>query len=305
MRTMRLHLVIVAIGFGAALFHPRLAFSNVTSIGETVKTNHVSVNLWSKPGRTSAEKIDKIERYEEIQVIERRQLGNGELWYRVQLNRHPSWRRATKVGWVDAKFFVSIRSASTGDRTKPAAPADCPMCNKSNASSDGSLERQISTLKQVNDKISIRANGNSSKGFIWPAVGPLRSGFGMRRHPILGVVKLHNGIDIAGGDGTLVRAAKAGKVLASKGGCITGAKACNGGAGNFVVIDHGDGTVTKYLHLSSRCALAKPNSRVTQGESVACIGSTGASTGPHLHFSILRNGKYVNPVAGELPTESK
>ena len=96
---------------------------------------------------------------------------------------------------------------------------------------------------------------------------------------------MHYGIDIGAGYGTIARAADDGTVITST---------YNSSYGHYIVISHGNGMTTLYAHLSSR--LVKAGDKVTQGQTIGKIGSTGASTGPHLHFEVSVNGSRVNPL---------
>lgn len=122
--------------------------------------------------------------------------------------------------------------------------------------------------------------------FIVPASGRRSSGFGMRRHPVLGATRMHNGIDIAAPTGTAIRASASGTVVTA-----TSMR----GYGNTVVIDHGGGFSTLYGHCSR--LFVRAGQRVNQGDRIAAVGSTGLSTGPHLHFEIRINGRPVNPAS--------
>lgn len=139
--------------------------------------------------------------------------------------------------------------------------------------------------QQQEEEEEVPAPSGSSE-FLWPATSyTITSYFGSRTHPIYGVTRYHSGLDIAAGYGT--------SVYASKGGTVVDASYC-GGYGYLVEIDHGDGTMTRYAHLSSfNCSIGQS---VSQGQVVAYVGSTGASTGPHLHFEILVNGVQVDPL---------
>jgi murein DD-endopeptidase MepM/ murein hydrolase activator NlpD len=119
----------------------------------------------------------------------------------------------------------------------------------------------------------------SSSGFIWPVSGPVTSGFGWRWG------RMHEGIDIAVPSGTPVHASASGRVI--YGGWL-------GGYGNLVVIDHGGGIATAYGHNTS--IVAGTGSGVSQGQVVAYSGSTGHSTGPHVHFEVRVNGSAVDPM---------
>ena len=119
----------------------------------------------------------------------------------------------------------------------------------------------------------------SASGFIWPVSGTVVSGFGMRWG------RLHEGIDIAASSGTPIWAAAAGTVIYA--GWL-------GGYGNLVVVDHGNGLATAYAHASA--ILVGVGQQVAQGETVALVGSTGNSSGPHLHFEVRVNGTAVDPL---------
>ncbi|HOP63504.1 MAG TPA: M23 family metallopeptidase [Spirochaetota bacterium] len=118
-----------------------------------------------------------------------------------------------------------------------------------------------------------------------PLGGRLSSFFGNRRHPIFRRKKFHNGLDIAAPRGTLIGAARGGVVVAT---------GWNGGYGKAVIIDHGDGYRTLYGHMS--VIYAKPGQKVKAGKVIGRVGSTGLSTGPHLHFTIWHNGRLINPM---------
>ena len=115
----------------------------------------------------------------------------------------------------------------------------------------------------------------------------LTSAFGMRKHPVLGVVRMHNGVDMACAQGTPIYATRAGKVTR------TAYQA--GGAGNYVSINHLDGFSSVYMHMTHYVVSAGQS--VSQGQLIGYVGSTGISTGPHLHFGISYAGTYVNPLA--------
>lgn len=121
----------------------------------------------------------------------------------------------------------------------------------------------------------------------------LSSGFGMRRHPILGYSKLHKGVDFAAAPGTPVMAAGDGVVRRAN---------RFGGYGNYVRIGHSNGYDTAYGHLLRFAKGVRAGTRVRQGQVIAYVGSTGASTGPHLHYEVLQRGHNVNPVALKVAT---
>ena len=123
---------------------------------------------------------------------------------------------------------------------------------------------------------------------IWPIAKSgtvITSNYGMREHPIQGVVKIHTGLDIGAGFGSPVVAAADGVV--SYAGWL-------GGYGNCVMINHGNGLTTLYGH--GQKILTELNKEVKQGDLIMEVGSTGNSTGPHLHFEVRLNGNHTNPL---------
>jgi murein DD-endopeptidase MepM/ murein hydrolase activator NlpD len=121
--------------------------------------------------------------------------------------------------------------------------------------------------------------------FIFPANAHISSGFGNRIHPILGYSRFHGGVDFAAPQGSTIRAADSGQVIFS---------GWYGGYGQAVIIDHGGGITTLYAHASR--LFVQEGQMVQQGQSIAAVGSTGLSTGPHLHFEVRQNGNPVNPM---------
>jgi len=118
----------------------------------------------------------------------------------------------------------------------------------------------------------------------WPAAGKISSGFGMREHPRYGDRRMHTGIDITMPRGTALHATADGVVsFADR----------SGGNGNIVVIEHGQGLSTVYAHNTRNSV--KAGQTVKRGEVIAYSGSTGVSTGPHVHYEVWRNGQSVNP----------
>lgn len=120
---------------------------------------------------------------------------------------------------------------------------------------------------------------------IWPTKGWISRGYGMKYDPFTGYKQMHSGLDIANHRGTPIVATADGRV-ASVG--------RNGGMGKTIVINHGFGFKTKYGHLSE--IKVKRGQKVKRGDVIALMGSTGYSTGPHLHYEVIRNGRTLNPM---------
>ena len=158
------------------------------------------------------------------------------------------------------------------------------------------LQQQIdeyqSSLDKIDSQILFLTAGGVGEDyiggeFLWPTPGyyTITSQFGMRFHPILKVYRMHSGMDIGAPMGADVVAANSGIVTASS---------YLSAAGNAIIIDHGGGVSTLYGHASE--LIAKVGDRVEKGDVIMKIGSTGLSTGPHLHFGISINGQYVDPL---------
>lgn len=136
------------------------------------------------------------------------------------------------------------------------------------------------------------SSGNSSStnvsanGFLWPvpSSGRITCGFGYRNQPTSGASTYHQGIDIGASSGSNIVAAKSGTVVTAS---------YNVAAGNYIMISHGGGIYTVYMHCSK--LLVSVGDTVDRGDVIALVGSTGVSTGPHLHFGVSINGSYVDP----------
>lgn len=140
------------------------------------------------------------------------------------------------------------------------------------------------------------ASGKNARKFLMktPINGArLSSGFGFRRHPILGYSALHKGTDFAAGAGTPIMAAGDGVVVKA---------GYNGGYGNYVRIRHTDGYETAYAHMSRYGRGVRPGVQVRQQQIIGYVGSTGRSTGPHLHYEVLLRGQQINPMRLKVPT---
>ena len=161
------------------------------------------------------------------------------------------------------------------------------------------IEKELKEEEELSYRISqmikeLQSNQKYAGGTMeWPLPNDysVHSAFGMRLHPILKVMKMHTGVDIGGKYGASIVAANSGTVISA---------GWNGGYGYCVIIDHGmkdnKSITTLYGHCSK--LLVKKGDKVSKGQAIANVGSTGNSTGPHLHFEVRENGDPVNPING-------
>ena len=131
------------------------------------------------------------------------------------------------------------------------------------------------------------SSGGLGGGFLVPVDGVKTSGFGPRHHPILKQVRNHNGVDWAAPTGTPILAVAAGRVTRAGDG---------GGYGNVVYLDHGNGVETRYAHMNAFAKGLKKGKQVAAGDVIGFVGTTGRSTGPHLHFELRSDGQPLDPL---------
>lgn len=191
-----------------------------------------------------------------------------------------------KQGEYESKVALRNKKINQIDSDVAAARA---QADKEDAAM-AELRSQIAGMSKSGQASSTSSGASvASYGSMqWPSATSktITSPYGSRFHPIQKRTKFHTGIDIGAASGTAVLAAESGKVIMAR---------WNGGYGNCVVIDHGGGITTLYGHNSS--LKVSVGQKVTKGQTIALVGSTGNSTGPHIHFEVLINGNYTNPMA--------
>lgn len=152
-----------------------------------------------------------------------------------------------------------------------------------------SLDELLKASKELEKRIRAQQGKSSGTGsiepFVRPVSGPITSYFGLRQHPVLGVRKMHTGIDFGVPTGTTVRAAASGTVLLAE---------WVSGYGKTIVIDHGNGISTLYGHNS--VLLVGAGQRVKQGQAISRSGATGLASGPNMHFEVRKNGAPIDPL---------
>lgn len=178
----------------------------------------------------------------------------------------------------------TIEQVSTDIDTKEAAIAEYEAYIKEQNETIAMLEKIVAEEKaKLAEESRLKYDGGMFK---WPAPSytAISSDYGNRVHPTLGVERFHNGVDMAAPGGSPILAAYDGKVVAAD---------YSSSMGNYLMVDHGDGLYTIYMHASA--LYVSKGDFVVKGQNIAAVGSTGRSTGNHLHFSVRLNGSYVSP----------
>lgn len=204
-------------------------------------------------------------------------------------------RKAKEQLETDRKKIVDLRKLAAVKREQVASRREerrgvLNAATYERETAERAYRELIETSRQIEQMIKRIQSGEKNVGgstgtMVWPAEGEITSPFGWRVHPIFGTQRLHTGIDIGADYGDSIRAADGGIVIHSD---------WMGGYGNTVIIDHGNGISTLYAHNSQ--LLVSEGQTVAKGQAVARCGSTGYSTGPHLHFEVRQNGSPVNPL---------
>lgn len=206
--------------------------------------------------------------------------------YLKVLGQHVDMDRAVRAGDT-FDMIVAYRRAATGERqTGELLYAGIERAGKPTT--------QLMRWGKDGRYFEASGVGEQRSGLVSPVPGPVTSRYGMRRHPILGYRRMHRGLDFRARYGTPIYAVTDGRVN------YAGRK---GGLGNFVRIDHGNGLSTGYAHMS-RFAV-RSGARVRRGQVIGYVGSTGLSSGPHLHYEMYRNGRHVNPSSVRFVTRAQ
>jgi len=189
---------------------------------------------------------------------------------------------AQKRQYEDKRFEVASRSQDR-ERYLAQVQADKKQLERSL----DEMEAQSKALEEEIRKLQAQSSlGARDLSMIWPASGGwISSEYGWRYHPILGYDRFHSGIDYAANSNSPILAAESGVVILA---------GTNGGYGLCVIIDHGGGISTLYGHANK--LLVSKGDQVIKGQKIALVGSTGLSTGPHLHFEVRVNGETTNPL---------
>ena len=196
--------------------------------------------------------------------------------------------QAARQAVADAKADLEAQSELA--KADQKAAAEKAAAEKA-AAEKAAAEKAAQEAANKNNNSSSNSNSSSSSSgsgrisMVWPCASTrVTSGFGKRNSPTAGASTYHKGIDIGASTGTAIYAAASGTVTEA---------GYSSSRGNYVVIYHSNGVSTAYMHCSA--LYVSSGDKVSQGQTIAAVGSTGISTGPHLHFSVIEDGTYVNP----------
>ncbi|NTV89354.1 MAG: peptidoglycan DD-metalloendopeptidase family protein [Clostridiales bacterium] len=220
------------------------------------------------------------------QLIEDLNLAKEDVDYKRQLTDQAKQDLEAKASDSQERITKLTASRAEVEDKIQESKAQLAQLEKEEDSLIAKSKELNSTIKSLSKKGGKYAGGS----MLWPCPSSysVTSYFGMRKHPILRKYKMHTGIDIDANKGDSVVAANKGTVIISE--------YNRGGYGNYIVIDHGGGITTLYAHLSKK--LVSVGDVVKAGKVIGKVGSTGLSTGPHLHFEVRADGTPKNPLKG-------
>jgi murein DD-endopeptidase MepM/ murein hydrolase activator NlpD len=292
--------------------------AGVVPIGDIRPGTAMDLTLGRRPNRTVARPLDSLDfrarfdlklslaRVDGRLVLTRTPIAIDETPLRIQGLVGSSLYRSARAAGAPAKVVESyiravasqtgIDSLGAGDRFdivlehRRAATGETQTGQLLYAGLDraGGKDLQLMQWTQGGRSQWFEASGvGRQSGMLQrPVPGTVSSNFGMRRHPILGYSRMHRGMDFRAGYGTPILAATDGRVVAA---------GRHGGYGNQVRLAHAGGLMTTYSHMSQ--IAARPGSSVRQGQVIGYVGSTGLSTGPHLHYELYKDGVAINPAS--------
>jgi murein DD-endopeptidase MepM/ murein hydrolase activator NlpD len=198
-------------------------------------------------------------------------------------------KRLTQMANINSREFDfdAVPSVGGPEDAEPGVSAEVPDLTAMLDAAEGKLESRSNQLLALENIILSRSLNEAIRPEGRPvAEGHISSYFGERQDPFDGTEAWHRGVDFAGALGSQVLSVAAGVVTKSE---------PHTGYGNLIEINHGNGFMTRYAHNSR--SLVRVGDMVVRGQPIALMGSTGRSTGPHVHFEVLRNGQQINPLS--------
>lgn len=244
--------------------------------------------------------VDEIAASDQRRLEEMRQIADVVTSTQEDLANGKSELEQTRAELDDAQAELELKRTESDDVLRELVEKQAEfqlLLDESEAAQEDLMaeiaakEKELSAAQYKEELAKLALQGEnppSNATWLTPVSGyTISSAFGMRLHPVLGYYRMHNGIDMACAQGT--------PIYATRAGTVTTAAYQAGGAGNYVSINHGDGFASIYMHMTHYVVSA--GQYVNQGQLIGYVGSTGISTGPHLHFGISYAGTYVNPLA--------
>ena len=207
----------------------------------------------------------------------------------VAKEKREQLRAEAEAAYLDAQGKADAAQQALAAEQDHAAELEAQLAalTDTRKSTDAAYAEYLTTLKPPGGGATTSPGAISASGWTWPTTGRITSQYGTRVHPISGKVSTHWGTDIAGGCGVPIYAAHAGTV---------GLIAWGGGYGNYIRLDHGGGVSTQYAHIVHGGMRVSIGQAVSPGQLIAITGTTGNSTGCHLHYEVRINGATTDPI---------
>ncbi len=225
----------------------------------------------------------------EIAKAQERKEAHAKAMEEKRIAQEKAAREAEERRQAEAKAQAEAQAQAAAEEARQVASAQATTQNSQSASQPQAAPKaEVQTVSVAAAPAPAPAPESapaSSSQLARPANGPITSSFGNRVHPIFGDLRLHAGTDFGGG----------GSIYAAESGTVSQV-GYNSASGNFITIDHNNGLSTTYRHLATGTITVHVGQSVSRGQSIATMGTTGNSTGVHLHFEVRQNGSLVNPV---------
>jgi murein DD-endopeptidase MepM/ murein hydrolase activator NlpD len=226
-------------------------------------------------------------------------IGMGYMFY-VAVDAFEYNRMKDRLNYYSGQFIemkrtmISLKNAENEFRKLFSFKTKESVLENIDTSDNGSIDMEtlknqikltMESVGEIKDYLSQQRDNYVATPKGWPIVGRISSPYGYREHPTTGIGDFHSGMDIASEPGTAVKATADG---------IVSFAGWSGGSGNMVALEHGLGFSTYYAH--NRLVVVKVGQKIKRGDIVSYVGSTGNSTGPHLHYEVWKEGRSLNPL---------
>jgi murein DD-endopeptidase MepM/ murein hydrolase activator NlpD len=272
------------------LMHPvTLGVAGVLALGLLAATFALGMRLGARGLDTRAQRTEIASLRQKVQDrIDAMSIRVGEINAHI-IRLDALGKRLTQMANISSREFDFDAAAAVGgpEEAGSGVSAEVPDLTAMLDKAEGKLESRSSQLLALENIILSRSLNEAIRPEGRPvAEGHISSYFGERQDPFDGTEAWHRGVDFAGALGSQVLSVAAGVITKSE---------PHTGYGNLIEINHGNGYMTRYAHNAR--SLVRVGDMVVRGQPIALMGSTGRSTGPHVHFEVLRNGQQINPLA--------